>query len=221
MILFVGDVHGAWGNLQDAINAHPEVDAVVQVGDFGVFPNIGIQPPAVFNKPVFFIDGNHENHEYLSALTDNEIAKGVTYLPRATQHIIDGRTINVMGGAQSIDQHHRIEGRDWFRGEIPSFEQMSQFLELPAADIIVTHTAPLAVVRAMGYIDCNDPVSRDLEFVRTHIEYTPKVWFFGHWHRPFDKVIDGVRFVCLPCVHDTDIWVGKWVGVPASKGMVI
>jgi hypothetical protein len=38
--------------------------------------------------------------------------------------------------------------------------------------------------------------------------HQPKVWVFGHWHRSFDNVINGTRFVCLDELETKEIDVG-------------
>jgi hypothetical protein len=37
------------------------------------------------------------------------------------------------------------------------------------------------------------------------IGHKPKLWIFGHWHVPFDEVIAGTRFICLPELAYIDI----------------
>ena len=72
-ILILGDCHGVWPKLIDAIDIGVDrygATSVIQVGDFGFRPD---QFPALevdltrkpFPVPVQVIDGNHEDHAWL------------------------------------------------------------------------------------------------------------------------------------------------------------
>ncbi len=209
-VTFLGDVHGDWQQLRWAMLQNPDTDIFIQVGDFGIMPK---QPACSypknkgFGRPVFFIDGNHDDHTLLASRVEKnklEIVRNVFYVPRASSLNIEGVTINCIGGAESIDQYRRISGKTWWAEEIPSYEESSRFGDLPSADIVVTHTAPMSIVEDSPIAEhkLSDPFSHDLSNVLRCIDYTPKLWLFGHFHDHFAATVNGTQFQCLPCVHE-------------------
>jgi len=205
-ITFLGDVHGDWGSLHRAIDQNPDTDVFIQVGDFGIMPKIGSFPKSKgFKKPVLFADGNHEDHDLLAkrvAKGNLEFARNCWYIPRASRLDFNGFTINCIGGAVSIDKYHRTEGKSWWKEEVPSYDEFDRFANLEACDAIVTHDAPHSIGRlVMSHHSEQDAVSGVLDSIWQMLDYQPSYWFFGHHHKPFDKVIKGTRFICLPCTH--------------------
>jgi hypothetical protein len=223
LVTILGDVHGGWDHLKDAMDQNPKTDLFIQVGDFGYWKNLGRDIPNL-DRPLLFVDGNHEDHPGLKKveLSGNlEVAQNVFYIPRGSHFEYEGATFNCIGGAQSIDRWSRIVGRDWFPGEVPTYEEFSKFVELPKADYIIAHTAPFSVIEQCFAMTPNEnyaSVEKSLEAIWNQMDYTPKGWFFGHWHYPMDKVVNGTRFMCLPCVHDVSF---AGMNIPASIGYSI
>ena len=69
-ILFLGDIHGAHAEMTATIvrvRDQHGIEAVIQTGDFGFFPDFfsngfaGSRLPV----PVYAIDGNHDDHQWL------------------------------------------------------------------------------------------------------------------------------------------------------------
>lgn len=200
-IVFLGDTHGHFNSIEYAIKRQ-DADMFIHVGDVGI--GFGNTCPG-FSKPIFFIDGNHDNHIQLQkAVKDSklEIAPNLFYIPRASSLNVNGITINCIGGANSIDKHYRVEGKSWWREEIPNHKEMMDFAKLPKADIVVTHTAPIGVLERFNFRNI-DPVSTDLESILSTMHNKPKYWVFGHIHEYFEKEYKGIQFICVPCTHDT------------------
>lgn len=225
-VTFMGDVHGCWGDLQDRINENENTDIIIQVGDFGIIPTLGSFPPEMgFSKPLFFVDGNHEDHLLLQKHVeekDLEIVKNVRYVPRATQMKLGNTTINFMGGAQSVYRPNRKQYIDWWAEEVPTQKEFEKFANLSSADIVVTHNAPTSVVENIANYTITDPTNHNFETIFRSMKQKPEIWFFGHFHIDFDKVIDGTRFVCIPCVHAHEFWKNKIrYPIEESKGYTL
>lgn len=194
MILVVGDVHGRFSRLNSLINKkHPSI--VLQVGDFGYWPNLRNRTKVRSGDAiVYFCDGNHEDHESLKNLKNNEIYKNVFYMKRgSTIDLPDGRTVLFMGGAHSFDWRYREAGRDWF----PELELVTEkdLENLPdkKIDIVISHTAPEEFF--IGFPPKEDPSRESLSYILK--KYEPKLWFFGHFHM-YDTGFDsGCKWVAL------------------------
>lgn len=134
-ILFLGDTHGntAWVKRVFEHYADQNIDRIVQLGDFGIWPGAaGVKFREKVSKyaekygiPVYFIDGNHEDFDKLwGKLTQNstlhngddilnsagflEILPGLFYIPRGTVWEWDGIRFAGVGGAVSIDREYRL-----------------------------------------------------------------------------------------------------------------
>lgn len=152
-LLVAGDIHGDPQHIaylfERAINQ--DVQAILNVGDFGYWEH---QPGggafldlcsslAVDNDmPLYWIDGNHENHTMLRERygpngenykpTDEgfwEIRPGVYYIPRGTRWTWNGVRLMGLGGAYSVDKDYRLareQGRvsiewGWTAGHVRKF----------------------------------------------------------------------------------------------------
>jgi len=194
-VLVIGDVHTRWGRLNTIINKR-RPDVVIQVGDFGYWPGEHYFNKRKWNRywdpsfiktpvPLYFCDGNHENHPKLIEATkdNNEIAPNVFYQKRGSVLVLGGIRILFMGGAFSIDKAWRVPGKDWFPEETIS---QTDVYNLPETDIdmVVSHTGPnefiqgLDTIKEQGqYKDCSTDA---LTYILN--KYEPKRWFFGHFH---------------------------------------
>lgn len=219
IIRFIGDVHGKFGRYKTILGNSPH--RTHQVGDMGVgfrkWPHGEWQanPPfdLMVEKGATFHRGNHDNPEECS---------------KHKRCIADGTvTDNMMfvGGGLSIDKAYRYPDFSWWEDEElspPELKRMSEIFVVAKPEIMVTHECPeriaqmivegLADLARPGHKMKMDPrfASRTREwFEQMRHEHKPKLWLFGHWHVPFDKVVDGTRFICLPELACLDVDVSE------------
>lgn len=210
-IMVAGDIHGRFTEFDRLISRQCPA-MVMQCGDFGFWPGQGMKLPLRGFRdaddnlvPVYWVDGNHEDHRELQKLHreghDLEIAHGVHYQPRGSLLTLpDGRTVLFAGGAASIDKDARVYGVDWFPEEIFTEEEFrTLFPKVSRVDIVISHTAPASVTLPSYMSDFYDPSRAVLEAVLQ--KYRPEQWFCGHYHFYMtQKLLDGAcEFVALDC----------------------
>ncbi|MBU8920803.1 MAG: metallophosphoesterase [Bacteroidales bacterium] len=214
MIIFVGDVHAEFDRMAAALTKAPRDAQIIQVGDFGIWPNCekrwarsGMQE---FEKPVLFIDGNHECFPMLSQdQVPKEIWPGAVHVPRGSVLRIDSYTIGFLGGGTSIDKAYRKGGTSWFADEQITEEQLRRF-DGQTIDILVTHTPPAETI-ARNF-DSRIPISFgfDADFIDPEAHKVEKVWhqlgrpklFCGHMHSSVQdgpvRILDICEAYALP-----------------------
>jgi Icc-related predicted phosphoesterase len=152
--------------------------------------------------------GNHDNWTILDQLEGEQgypnmvelvPESGVYYVPRGTTVDIDGISHLFLGGAESTDKYHRIEGLDlWNNREEASnleFEKFSLALEEHKPDTVVTHDAP-ARVEIYRMRRGQSITSNTLETILSLSDYKPKNWVFGHHHLLERWKVEGTKFFC-------------------------
>lgn len=160
MITLLGDIHGDIGVLKFAIDRAVEKGSValIQVGDFGLFFRDGINEG--FHRvckaspiPVYFIDGNHDDHRrWISHKKVEQVWDNVNlfYVPRGEVLEIGGRNIAFMGGAASIDKGLRLQmGWQWDEEENIRPYQIKRLLRNvkdKSIDLFITHCPPGSVI---------------------------------------------------------------------------
>lgn len=199
--LILGDIHGDF-QVINALIRDENPDVILQVGDFGYWPNLPDHcwppdDPPLLNKNVriYWCDGNHEDHQALSEVADSgttEVLPNVQYQPRGSVLALpDGRNILFFGGAASGDTWRRTEGRDWFQEEVPSLVDLDKIPRNIEIDIVISHTAPLsfklrkspppAGYSPIPWMAKHKEVTREVLNKILH-RYRPKLWYFGHFH---------------------------------------
>jgi Icc-related predicted phosphoesterase len=212
MILVVGDIHGKFNRLNKLISKKkPEI--ILQVGDFGYWPRFKEKYEIKNGETkIYFCDGNHEDHEQLRQLENNEIYKNVYYMKRgSTLTLPNGKTILFMGGAFSVDYMYRTAGINWF----PQLELISEkdLENLPDTkiDIVISHTAPEEFY--VGFPPTNDKSRKYLSDILN--KYRPEEWYFGHFHMHKTGFDLGCKWTALSCVElDIFKW---WVSIDKAK----
>lgn len=189
MILIVSDTHCYY----DIVNAQIEyaenvlghtISSVIHLGDFGIYKtqlkHYFKKKKKCFLKPLYFIDGNHEDFKSLHRLVkvyENQF----TYLPRATVHHIDGYRFLALGGAAYMDAMITEQGA------VITNKQINACLSIPRSevDILITHDCPvdIGVPNTPGMDHFGNPGFPRSGELSAH--FKPRLWFFGHHHEWF------------------------------------
>lgn len=198
-----GDFHGSFKKVNQFLNKKNEISTIFQCGDFGFWPrerddNIS----SLKNKDVkiYWCDGNHEDHESLKKIENNEIIPNVFYMKRGSVLTLeDGRNVLFIGGAYSIDKLMRTPGRDWFPEELITQKDIYDLPDINI-DIVISHTGPreFKVLEKEHY---KDPSRDGLSHVLK--KYKPKLWYFGHMHLFKQGFVDGCKWTCLSHIDDS------------------
>ncbi len=229
-VLIAGDVHGRleeFSRLLQGLAAEHDFEAVIQVGDFGFFEKTISAFGAAggrFPVPVYAIDGNHEDHAWLSRQVEEGAAGrwpelyNLHYQPRGSVLGLGTSRIGFLGGAFHVDrpQEHARERAfpNYIRREDRE-EALFQFNH-SHPHLIVTHSCPTRIgIGVQGspffasgvqlYIlnagfdpgrstDCGEP---QLTKLWHGLNFSPRAWVFGHFHHSRSAEIEGTRFVCL------------------------
>lgn len=150
------------------------------------------------NFTTLFVDGNHENFNWLEQFPViekfggkvTEITDSIYHLRRGEIYEIDGKKIFTFGGAESIDKENRIREISWWKQEMPTYSEMNYGIDkLEEAnfdvDIVITHTCPFSI----RYRIHSDKGMSHLESYLDNIKgllddnNTKYQWFFGHFHK--------------------------------------
>jgi Icc-related predicted phosphoesterase len=209
-VMFAGDWHG---NLTWAVNCvgmaqMAKVDAIVQLGDFGIWPgptgqrylNMLEDALASVDLTCYFIDGNHEDFPQLHAypLDDDGtriVRPHIRHLPRGYRWEWAGLTFLALGGATSLDRPMRRPYKSWW----PEEELTAADIKLAVAggpvDVMLTHDAPSGV-EIPGINAETDKMWPWQELARANEnrarlgrvvdELTPHRLLHGHFHIAYD-----------------------------------
>ncbi|MBQ3133759.1 MAG: metallophosphoesterase [Clostridia bacterium] len=205
MIYITGDLHGEITRLSKLTLTAD--DTLIVCGDFGFACHVpaendfGLAWLARQPYTVLFIDGNHDNHDWLDAMPAEELYGGtvhrvrdnVFHLMRGQVYTIDGYRFFTMGGAASVDKPYRLQnGLPWWERELPNGEELAAAAESLETvdwqvDVVLTHTAPRAAIEALDErpYPPEAPLSDFLDAL--YADLTFSAWFFGHWHQ--DRVV--------------------------------
>lgn len=198
-ILFLGDTHANIKLVNQAVNVskNTKIDLIIQVGDFGYFPNLIPTFLEQFNSsvPFYFIDGNHEDHLSLKAYqeldTPIEVKDNLFYCPRGIIHKIEGYNFLFMGGATSIDWRVRTPGVDYFTEENISQGQLmrcqSRLSNYSKIDVMVTHESPY-LPPGIKPFEGTERDSNKLAIKLLYEEVKPSLLVHGHYHTRYHKL---------------------------------
>lgn len=195
-IMFGGDWHGNIDHARWCFRAAERagVDQIVQCGDFGYWPHYPqgdrymrllaheIRKSGI---PVWWVDGNHDNHDWLDALPRDPdglvtLSEDFRYIPRGARWEWGGVRFMGHGGAWSVDEEDRTVGKTMWLQEKVTAEQVAAVSSDPT-DVLVTHEVPYG--RRLSYKD-DLPVSVDQRIlVRSLVDkVSPHLVVSGHHH---------------------------------------
>lgn len=204
-MIITGDTHGSLDleKLKIYSQTHNTRDEyIVILGDVGVCFHGGYKDEMVRDelekipsKGVLFIDGNHENFELLNRYDVEEwnggkvhkISDKIIHLMRGQVYEIEGKKIFTFGGGFSIDKEYRIEGRSWWKEEMPSKEEYEEGIKNlervnNEVDYIFTHTAPRFICERLvrEIYEGEEALQYYLAEISELVAF--KKWYYGHWH---------------------------------------
>lgn len=204
-MIITGDTHGSLDleKLKIYSQTHNTRDEyIVILGDVGVCFHGGYKDEMVRDelekipsKGVLFIDGNHENFELLNRYDVEEwnggkvhkISDKIIHLMRGQVYEIEGKKIFTFGGGFSIDKEYRIEGRSWWKEEMPSKEEYEEGIKNlervnNEVDYIFTHTAPRFICERLvrEIYEGEEALQYYLAAISELVAF--KKWYYGHWH---------------------------------------
>lgn len=202
-IAIFGDWHGDAGWALTAVRsaAREGVRTALHVGDFGLdWPGAKRgRYETKLNK--YLVDlgvvlivsgGNHDNWETLAKLSVEldgtaAVRSNIRVLPRGGRTEVEGLVVGGLGGAFSVDYHHRTEGKDWWPNEEPTQEEAEKLVAGGPLDILITHDAPSGVP-LKGDFELHPELTKQAERTRLWLRQVvdslavPHV-FCGHWHQ--------------------------------------
>ena len=220
MIFITGDLHGDY-DIQKlsskCFTVQKELtrsDYVIICGDFGLLWDNSDEEKHwlkwLDEKPwtTLWIDGNHENYEYLNSCPEeiwnggkvNRITENIVRLKRGEIFNIEGHSFFALGGCDSSAKW-KAKGL-WHPGDIPSREEIANcYTNLAKADFKVDY-----IVSHKYY--CNECHVNEGEetyelfalnkFIDKNVEFSR--WFSGHRHQDYE--IDGKHRVLFNKVID-------------------
>ena len=202
MIYITGDTHGDYDGFMYRLRQLPieKEDTVIVCGDFGFVWNTPVHRYSLAKltaKPftIVFVDGNHEDFDLLytypvvewNSGKAHKIADNVYHLMRGQRFEIEGKSFFTMGGAYSVDKAMRVEGRSWWKQELPTNEEYKTAETTLNAcnykvDYVLSHTVPHSVIRYIGEIPDNHDSELTGYFEWLYDELDFNTWFAGHFH---------------------------------------
>lgn len=155
----LGDTHGDTGWTLDVLDRFAEagITHVLQLGDFGIWPNHEsflrkVNNRLVRNSQVLAVTlGNHENYARIAKAVPSEEAPGwmilqgyrsILIAPRVHHFTWAGREILSVGGGNSIDRYGRTPGVTWWAEEQITMGDVYRAAEADEASLMLTHDCP-------------------------------------------------------------------------------
>lgn len=233
----LGDIHGAFDDVQRIMSRHQDVPLWLQVGD--VAANDGSYFTPI--RPLYFIKGNNEDFDVMAeAIAGHPPAPTLHYLPNGGPYQVGPWRVAALGGtfaptwyrssaaslppargrrtsstSVKLGKSRDDKRRHFVRDEVMLCKRLSDI------DVFLTHEAPRPFYPAGRRIDAGKTVINEvLATLR------PRLHLFGHHHEFTDSIRQGVRSIGLDVVtksyvlvdaetfrcerHDTEGYEGTW-----------
>jgi predicted phosphodiesterase len=205
----MGDVHmhTKW-TIQQIYDAKEQgADVIIQLGDFGYlffseFKNSVQEALSATNLNLYFIDGNHENFEYLYSLPiqDNglrEVRQNIVHIPRGFRWEWEGIKCLGLGGAYSVDSPKRQIGVSWWPQETITLQDAENAVNGGKVDVMFTHDAPYGIdlpntewaIETFGEYQLKISEGNSKLLLEVVNEVKPDVLWHGHHHMRYDQVL--------------------------------
>lgn len=225
---FAGDWHGNdhWATQCVRVFGELGLDTVYHLGDFGLWP--GYEGKHYLRRlheacetagvTLFITLGNHEDYDRVALMRTDE--DGWLFLkdyplfrfaPRGHVWRVGDVVFASLGGAGSIDKHHRKPGRSWWPQEAIVAEDVAALRDNLAlaglgpegrVDVMLTHEAP-AGLRREGMVPRPSWLSEEVEHycwsgrvvLAEAVELArPHALLHGHWHDWYQDEFTGAGF---------------------------
>ncbi len=228
-VLVAGDSHGDAGYIRRlfGVAKNNNCDVLYIVGDFGFGSHKddvkyldACEAMASEELPLYWLDGNHEDHSALregyilphfseAALNSRppgpfvEIRKNIYHTWRGAQWTWGNRRFVSVGGAYSVDRNQRVKYVSWWPTEQMStgdFNYIYDSLEHVEADVLFTHDILNSVDMGIGHDWKSDfpPAHGNREHLQMIADrITPKLIVHGHMHHNYRSQIDVSGRTCL------------------------
>lgn len=188
MTIFVGDVHGRFGEYAAILNGIQDGVESIQLGDMGVGFQFEYDCEFPERPGSWFIRGNHDNPEVCSAM------------PSCLGDFGMHGEIFFLAGGNSPDKLLRTMGIDWWPNEQLSHESFTQAInmyERNKPDVVASHECPsLLNDKLHAWSGLFKSATASVMDLMLSI-HRPSLWVFGHHHKSLDTKVRGTRFVCL------------------------
>lgn len=209
IVAFAGDWHMNTHYASRAIEYANEQDAevIVHLGDYGYsfdrnFLDAQQDLLEKFGMVLMFIDGNHEDHDWLDAQPiDSDGVRRLTsriwHLPRGFRWNWYGLDYLALGGAYSIDRAYRELGSSWWEQETLTDEQAEKAIADGPAHVMVVHDAPITSHIQKLQADWLSPAvlarsQAHREKLQEVVDKVKPSWLWhGHFHQFYQEDIEG------------------------------
>lgn len=221
MVYITGDTHG--DNDYDKLHCLYDFnvtydDTLIILGDAGIcwIGEITQEYIELYEKlhiTIIYVDGNHENFDYLETLPVVEyhgalmhkVSDHIYHVMRGEIMNIEGFSMLCIGGAKSMDKYLRKEHYSWWPQEDISVHDIDNARENLKkcdyrVDLVLTHCCDSYTLKALLRFP-PDRNTEMLNFIDEEVAY--RYWMFGHYHQ--DATL-GDKKCCLYqsvlCVND-------------------
>lgn len=223
--LVLGDVHADISHIRFAQKKAKEnnCEYIIQVGDFGYFPQTDwgqaflkeCSALCTAGVPIFFIDGNHDDHWNLKQEGSiTKIKDGIYHLQRGYSWMLGERKCLALGGAYSIDRNKRILGVSYWEEETIRYQDLEKASRAGDVYFLFSHDCPLEapLEEYLPIYDCDRTISNRSCLDIAVSNSNPRMVIHGHYHimYTFEVTTNGRsrRYVGLDCNKNRN---GSWI----------
>lgn len=202
-LLFAGDAHGNSAYMRAVIDQAKklEIRQVVQLGDYGFWPNGHSYLGAIRRRAaeagvgLWIIDGNHDypglgertDAGHVAWQTADPQIGGYCTIERGAVVTIDGTRVGFMGGAVSVDRDRRTLGRSYWIDETVNDDDVARAIDAGPVDVWLTHDA-VGVPPVLEKTSWPDPyLQHDVMIAESRMRsmfeaLQPRLHVHGHFH---------------------------------------
>lgn len=179
-------------------------DNLIILGDFGLIWDNNIEDEMILDEldkkqyNILFVDGAHENFTLLNDYDVVELYGGkahkirdnIYHLIRGEVYVIGGKKYLVFGGGESEDKDFRVEGKTYWKEEIPNEEDWNNLnnnlkKHNNYVDYVLTYTPPSSDLKLIGAeyginLGSGNSINKTLEELSKNVKY--KKWIHSYYH---------------------------------------